>query len=33
MQNQKGVIINMRATTEGIDLRFSVDGVSVKVAQ
>jgi hypothetical protein len=33
MQSQKRVIINMRATTEGIDFRFSVDGVSVKVAQ
>jgi len=32
MQNQKGVVINLRATTEGVDLRFSVDGVSVKVA-
>jgi hypothetical protein len=33
MQNQKGVVINLRGTTEGVDLRLSVDGVSVKVAQ
>ena len=31
MQNQNGVVINMRATTEGVDLRLSVDGVSVKI--
>ena len=33
MTNQKGVVIKMHSSNEGIDLRLSVDGVSVKVSQ
>jgi hypothetical protein len=33
MRNQKGVVIKMHATTAGVDLRLSVDGVSLKVSQ
>jgi len=33
MKNQNGVVIKMHATNAGVDLRLSVDGVSVKVSQ
>ena len=33
MRNQNGVGIKMHATTAGVDLRLSVDGVSLKVSQ
>ena len=33
MKNQKGVVIKLRGTNEGVDFRLSVDGVSVKIAQ
>ena len=33
MQNQKGVVMKLRSTTEGIDFRLSLDGVSAKVTQ
>ena len=33
MKNQKGVAIKMHATNAGVDLRLSIDGVSVKVSQ
>ena len=33
MQNQNGVVIKLRATTEGADLNFSVDGFALKVAK
>ncbi len=33
MKNQKGVVIKMRGTNEGVDFRLSVDGVSMKVSQ
>ena len=33
MKNDKGVVIKMHATTEGVDLRLSVDGVSLKLSQ
>ena len=32
MKNQNGVVIKMHATTAGLDLRLSVDGVAVKVS-
>jgi hypothetical protein len=31
MQNQKGVLIKLHGTTQGVDLRLAVDGLSVKV--
>jgi hypothetical protein len=33
MKNQNGVVIKMHATDAGVNLRLSVDGVSVKVSQ
>jgi hypothetical protein len=33
MKNQNGVVIKMHATNAGVDLRLSIDGVSVKVSQ
>jgi hypothetical protein len=33
MKNQNGVVIKMHATTAGVYLRLSIDGVSVKVSQ
>jgi hypothetical protein len=33
MKNQKGVVIKMHATNAGVDLRLSIDGVSVTVSQ
>ena len=33
MQNQRGVLITPRATTGGLDVRLSVDGFSLKLAQ
>ena len=33
MKNQKGVVIKMHATNAGVDLRLSIDGVSVRVSQ
>ena len=33
MKNQNGVMIKLHAKTEGVDLRLSVDGVSLKLAQ
>lgn len=31
MQNQNGVVIKLHGTTDGVDLRLSVDGVSLKL--
>jgi hypothetical protein len=31
MQNQNGVVIKMRSTTQGVDLNLSVDGVAFKL--
>lgn len=33
MKNQNGVVIKMHSTTAGVDLRLSIDGVSIKVLQ
>jgi hypothetical protein len=33
MQNQKGVVMKVHSTAEGVDLRLSVDGLSAKVTQ
>ena len=33
MKNQNGVVIKLHARTDGVDLRLSVDGVSVKLTQ
>ena len=33
MTNQNGVVIKMHSTNAGIDLRLSLDGVSVKLSQ
>jgi hypothetical protein len=33
MQNQNGVVIKLRSTTQGVDLDLSVDGVAFKVQQ
>ena len=33
MQNQNGVVIKLRATTQGADLNLSVDGFAVKLAK
>lgn len=33
MKNQNGVVIKLHTKTEGVDLRLSVDGVSLKLAQ
>ena len=33
MKNDKGVVIKMHATTDGVDLRLSVEGVSLKLSQ
>ena len=33
MKNQNGVVIRLHTKTEGVDLRLSVDGVSLKLAQ
>ena len=33
MQNQNGVVIELRSTTEGVHLNVSVDGVALKVAK
>jgi len=33
MKNQNGVVIKLHGTTEGVDLRLSVDGVSLKLTQ
>lgn len=33
MQNPKGVVVKIHATNKGVDLRLSVDGVSIKVLQ
>ena len=33
MKNDKGVVIKMHATTAGVDLRLSVDGVSLTLMQ
>lgn len=33
MRNDKGVVIKMRSTTQGVDLKLGVDGVAVSVKQ
>jgi hypothetical protein len=33
MQNQNGVVVKLRATTQGADLNLSIDGVALKLAQ
>lgn len=33
MKNQNGVVIKLHAATNGVDLRLSVDGVSLELAQ
>ena len=33
MQNQNGVLIKLRATTQGADLNLSIDGFAVKLAK
>ena len=33
MQNQNGVVIELRATTQGADLNLSVDGFALKLAK
>ena len=30
MQNQNGVVIKLRATTQGADLNLSIDGIALK---
>jgi len=33
MRNDKGVVIRMRSTTQGVDLKLAVDGIAVKVQE
>ena len=33
MQNQNGVIVKLRTTTQGADLNLSVDGIALKLAK
>jgi hypothetical protein len=33
MKNDKGVVVKMHATTDGVDLRLSADGVWLKLSQ
>jgi hypothetical protein len=33
MRNHNGVVIRLRGTTEGVDVRLSIDGFALKVAQ
>jgi len=33
MENQNGVVINLRGTTQGVDVNVSIDGFSLKLGQ
>jgi hypothetical protein len=33
MQNQNGVMVKLRATTQGADLNLSIDGFALKLAK
>jgi hypothetical protein len=33
MRNDKGVVIHMRSTTQGVDFKLAVDGIAVKVQE